>query len=99
MPSPRQIEVQINELIGYLVEKGLADDQVFAFQRPMRGNRVQVTFEGSEHLSIALRNRAYDEIYQQIAQARAYNIKMLDGAFAESILSTERAVIHVVVPA
>ena len=83
MPTPRQISEQINALIGYLVEKGLADDQGFAFQRSMRGNRVQVTFEGSEHLSIALRNRAYDEIYRRIVQARAYNVKMLDGALIQ----------------
>lgn len=83
MPTPDQIREQINELVGYLVEIGLADDQAFAFQRPVRGNRVQITFEGSEHISIALRNRAYDEIYQDIAQARAYNVKMLDGALLQ----------------
>ena len=84
MPTPRQIREQINELVSYLVEIGIADDQAFAFQRSMKGNRVQITFEGSEHISIALKkNRAYDEIYQDIAQARAYNLKMLDGALIQ----------------
>ncbi|MYC15241.1 MAG: DUF2290 domain-containing protein [Gemmatimonadetes bacterium] len=83
MPVPHQIREQINKLVGYLVEVGLADDQAFAFQRSMRNNRIQVTFEGSEHVSIALRNRAYGESYQHLVQARAYNVKMLDGALIQ----------------
>lgn len=83
IPTLDQIREQINKLVGYLVEIGLADDQAFAFQRSMSNNRIQVTFEGSEHVSIALRNRAYDESYQHLVQARAYNVKMLDGALIQ----------------
>ncbi len=83
MLTPNQIREQINELIGYLVEIGLADAQYFAFQRSVRGNVVQVTFERAEHVSIALRDRAYDEIYKRLVQARAYNVKMLDGALIQ----------------
>ena len=83
MPSPSQIEKQINDLITYLVKISLADDQCFAFQRTARDNLVQVTFVGSEHISVALRNLPYDRIYQHLAQERAYNVKMLDGALVQ----------------
>ncbi len=83
MPTPTQIEKQINELVKYLVEIGLADRQFFAFQRLMKANLVQVTFEHAEHVSIALKDRSYNEIYQHLVQARAYNVKMLDGALIQ----------------
>lgn len=83
MPSPSDIEKQINDLITYLVKISLADDQCFAFQRAARDNSVQVTFAGSEHVSIALRNLPYDEIYSRLEQERAYNVKMLDGALVQ----------------
>ena len=83
MSSPSQIEKQINDLITFLVRISLADDQCFAFQRAARENLVQVTFAGSEHVSIALRNLPYDEIYSRLEQERAYNVKMLDGALIQ----------------
>ena len=83
MPTPSQIEKQINKLVKYLIETGLSDKQYFAFQRSMEGNLVQVTFEHAEHVSIALKDRSYNEIYQHLVQARAYNVKMLDGALIQ----------------
>ena len=83
MPSPGQIEKQINDLIAYLVKVSLADDQCFAFQRPNGDSLVQVTFVGSEHISVAMRNLPYDEIYWNLVRERAYNVKMLDGALVQ----------------
>lgn len=82
MPTPNQIVGHINELITYLVKISLADDQCFAFQRSER-DIVQVTFVGAEHVSIALRDRSYKDIYQHLRQERAYNVKMLDGALIQ----------------
>ena len=83
MPSPSDIQKQINDLITYLVKISLADDQCFAFQRAAGDNSVQVTFAGSEHVSIALRNLPYHEIHRRLEQERAYNVKMLDGALVQ----------------
>ena len=83
MLTPRQIENQINKLIKYLVEMGLADDQNSAFQRSGRGSLVEVTFDKAENVSIALKNRPYNEIYQHLARERAYNVKMPDGALIQ----------------
>lgn len=80
---PQQTLRQINALIVYLVDRGLADAQYFAFQRSMGRELVQVSFQGAEHVSVALRNRAYDEIYQRLREVRAFNVKMLDGALMQ----------------
>ena len=82
MTTPNQIVDHINELITYLVKISLADDQCFAFQRSER-DIVQVTFAGAEHVSFALRDRSYKDIYQHLRQDRAYNVKMLDGALIQ----------------
>ena len=83
MPTPTQIEKQINELVKFLVEKGLSDDQNFAFQQPVSSGFVKITFEGANLVSIALKDRVYREIYQLLVQERVYNVKMLDGALIQ----------------
>ena len=83
MPTPDQIKEQIDGIVGYLVQVGLADDQRFAFQRHRNDGFVEVTFAGADHVSVALRDRDYDEIYQHLVEARAYNVKMPDGALIQ----------------
>lgn len=83
MLTLKQITIQINKLITYLVGKGISDDQQIAFQRTLSGNLVEITFKGSEHVSFALKNYTYDKIYEHLVQTRAYNAKMLDGALIQ----------------
>ena len=83
MPTPNQVERQINELTNYLVKKSLAYDQCLAFQRSISSGSVEVTFQNAKHASIALKDRSYKDIYQHLKQDRAYNVKMLDGALIQ----------------
>lgn len=77
------IKHQIDELVGYLVGVGLANDQNLPFLRSGRDNGVEVTFPQAEHVSVALRDRPYGEIYKYLAQERAYVVKMPDGALMQ----------------
>ena len=83
MPTPQQTLRQINELIAYLVDRGLADDQWFAYRQSLGREIVQISFRGAEHVSVALRNRSYNEIYESLREVRAFNVKMLDGALIQ----------------
>lgn len=83
MPTPNGTRVRINDLIGYLVEKGLADVQHYAYLSDIGRDHQQVTFPGAKQVTAALRDRSYHEIYEQLAAARAYNVKMLDGALIQ----------------
>ena len=83
MPTPSQIVRQINGLIAWLVDQGLADDQCFAHQKTGPHGLVSVTFENAGYAGSARRNRPYDEIYQGFVQDRAFNAKMLDGAIVQ----------------
>lgn len=82
-PTPKEIKKQVDGIVGYLVEVGLAGDQNFAFQREVAGGCVEVTFPQAEHVSIALKDRSYTEIYEHLVQERAYNAKMPDGALVQ----------------
>ncbi len=83
MQTPNEIKRQIDEIVAYLVEVGLADDQHFAIQRRRANGVVDVTFDGEFDVSIALKDQEYDVIYEQLARSRAYNIKMPDGALIQ----------------
>lgn len=97
MPTPNQIKDHINGLVGFLIEAGLAEDQGFAFQRSTSGGLIEVTFQNANEVSIALKDRTYEEIYQHILEARAYTAKLPDGAmlqmmyqFADNVLRLHR---------
>lgn len=80
MLTPRDVLLQINTLVGYLVEVGLSSDQNMAISRKLPQNRTDVTFPGAENVSFALKNRNYQEIYSHLELNRAYVAKLPDGA-------------------
>ena len=83
MTTPAETLRAINRLVAYLLETSLADDQSFAFQLTGGDRTVEVTFGEFGYVSIALKNLAYREIYYQLVQDHAYNVKMLDGALIQ----------------
>ena len=93
MPTPKQIEDQVNKRIRRLVEFGLADDQLFAFQRG-DGKRVEITFPTAGHISTALRNIDYADMYRVFVQERVYNARMLDGALVQMLYEFSDGVIQ-----
>jgi hypothetical protein len=80
MPSPVAVCRQINQILGYLVETGLASDQNRAFVRELAGDCVEVTFAQADHLSVTLKDRDYSEVYDSLVSERAYIAKLPDGA-------------------
>ena len=83
MRTPDQTKKEIDGIVRYLVEIGLAGDQNFAFRRDVTGGCIEITFPKAEHVSIALKDRAYNEIYAHLSQERAYNARMPDGALVQ----------------
>ena len=83
MPSALQTKGQIEGIVRCLIETSLADDQTFPYLDGSPTGLASVTFPGAEFVSIALRDRAYDEIYAELVESRAYVIKMLDGALIQ----------------
>ena len=82
MPIVKRVTDQMNERIRRLVEAGLADRVQFGFPRPA-GKRVDVTFPNAAHVSTALKNVKYSDVYRLFVRERVYNVKMLDGALIQ----------------
>ena len=83
MPTPNAIRMQINDIVLYMMDTGLSDDQNFPHLDDRERPLIRVGFQGAEHVGIALGDRPYEEIYRDLAESRAFNIKMLDGALIQ----------------
>jgi len=83
MPTPFRIKQQIDDIALHLVEIGLTDDQQYCFEKRTGKNCIEVTFPKAQHVSIALKEMHYAEIYDHLVRERAYNFKMLDGAIIQ----------------
>jgi hypothetical protein len=83
MTTPNAIRTQIDGLIQYLIEVGFSDDQNWPFEREIDNNTIEVTFPGSTHIAIAMKDISYSEIYDHLKSERAYLVRMADGALIQ----------------
>ncbi|MPX98048.1 DUF2290 domain-containing protein [Salinivibrio sp. VYel6] len=80
--TPNNLKEDIDGLISELIGKGVCDDANFSAIRSY-GHQSEVTFSGSEHISIALSDIEYSDIYSELANKRSYNMKLIDGALIQ----------------
>lgn len=86
--TPKSIKEDIDGLISELIGKGVCDDSNFSAIRTS-GSKADVTFSGSEHVSIALGDIEYAEIYRELADKRSYNMRLIDGALLQMMYRVE----------
>jgi hypothetical protein len=78
--SPQQTLKQINELTQALVGLSLSNEQNFPTTHGKSSAAFEITVRNAASMTVALKNVAYRDIYLELAKARCFNIKMLDGA-------------------
>ena len=78
--TPQQTLRQINELTQALVGLSLSNEQNFPATHGNPNTVFEITVSNASGISVALKNVAYRDIYGELAKARCFNIKMLDGA-------------------
>ena len=83
MPTPIATKVQVEQIVRFMMSNGLSDDDNPAYLDDSARPLVRVSFPGAEYIGHALRDRPYEEIYKDLADSRAFNIKMLDGALVQ----------------
>lgn len=83
MPIYRRVRAQIDDLVSDLIEIGLSDDQNSPFERAGPDELVEITFQGSRHISVASKDVMYREIYDRLKGERAYLVRMADGALVQ----------------
>lgn len=83
MLKPSVVQRQIDDIVRFLVEIGLSSDQNFSVRRDSGREVVEVTFPNADAISVALKNSSYNEIYDQLTAARAYTVRLPDGALLQ----------------
>lgn len=78
----RLVRADLDGLLGCLIERGIADDSNFTILR-QRGLTWEITFTGAEHVSIAMKDTDYADIYTELASKRSYNVKLIDGGLMQ----------------
>lgn len=78
--TPRQTLKQINDLMGWLIQLSLSNDQNFPVTQGNSRGIFEITVSNAESMSIALKNVSFRDIYVELEKARCFNFKMLDGA-------------------
>lgn len=87
-PTPKSIKEDIDGLISELIGKGICDDSNFSAIRSS-SSKADVTFSGSEHISIALGDIEYAELYRELADKRSFNMRLIDGALLQMMYRVE----------
>ena len=82
MITPESIRTQVERLTTDLIECSLCEEQKFPSLRDEPSNIKKIDF-GKSDLSIVLKNKPYQEIYNELLRTQAYNLKMIDGALIQ----------------
>ena len=81
MITPKQIVSEISTLTTDLIKYSITNDQIFPSLRTDK-NLTSIDF-GKNDISFILKNKPYEDIFDQIAESRAYNFKLLDGSLIQ----------------
>ena len=92
-PTPKLLKQYIDSLVAKLIEVGLSDDQNASILSQTSAKSFEVTFVNAKAVSAALKDREYEDVYQEMVDARAYNLKMLDGAIVQMMYEFEDGVL------
>lgn len=87
MITPEIIRNQIQKIVEELIFVSLSVDQTFPSKRT-EGSETKIDF-GKADISVALRNKSYKEIYNELSSAKSYNFKLIDGAIVQLMYKFE----------
>jgi len=80
--TPNQIVHSITCLTSKCIELSLCNGQNYPSFNHI-GGFTEVSFPGKEHMSLALRNTPYRELYNSLLAESAFNMRMVDGALLQ----------------
>lgn len=83
MLNVQNIFKDVKNLTAKLIEVGLSSQQNFPTLNKLSQNISEISYANSSDLSIALKNVAYQDIYDELDRGKNYNIKMIDGALIQ----------------
>lgn len=78
--KPKQTLEEVKKLTETLVGLSLSNEQNFPSTHGSVNATFEITVSTAADMTVALKNIAYRDIYNELEKARCFNIKMLDGA-------------------
>ncbi|RFZ01134.1 hypothetical protein DSM43518_05627 [Mycobacterium marinum] len=81
--TPAGILREIEDITGFLMEKGLIDDQTWPYRHDGPDNTVEIRYPSALSGATVLRDRPYSITYNELLTARSFNFRMLDGALIQ----------------
>lgn len=82
--TANKIKKEIDGVIKALIENGICDDSNFCAIRG-KARECEITFAGSEHISLAYDDIDYSVIYSEFESKRSFNMKLIDGALVQML--------------
>lgn len=73
----------LSRLLSSLIERGVADDQNFPVLRRLSDETWEVSFDGAEHVSIAMGDIDYQDLHRELGEKRSYSVKLIDGGLLQ----------------
>lgn len=81
--TARYTRDDLSRLVASLIERGVADDQNFPVLRQLPDETWEVTFDGAEHVSIAMGDIDYQDLHRELGEKRSYSVKLIDGGLLQ----------------
>jgi hypothetical protein len=83
--TPQQTYSDINRIIRLTIEAGLSDEQRYPAIKKVGLRDYDIYIQNAPDLSASMRNRPYDQIYEDLSRGGAFNLKMIDGALVQML--------------
>ena len=83
MINHQDILNDIQNMTSQLIKVGLSVQQNFPICKPFPSQVYELTYANMQDLSIVLKNRKYEEIYDELHSNKNFNIEMIDGALLQ----------------
>ncbi|MDJ0845445.1 DUF2290 domain-containing protein [Crocosphaera sp.] len=90
MINHQDILNDINNMTTQLIRVGLSVQQNFPICTSFPDKVYEVTYANRQDLSIVLKNRKYEEIYDELDSNKNFNIKMIDGALLQLLYTYQK---------
>lgn len=81
--TARRTKDDLSGLLSSLIERGVADDQNFPVLRRLSDETWEVSFDGAEHVSIAMGDIDYRDLHRELGEKRSYSVKLIDGGLLQ----------------
>lgn len=94
--QPRATKDDVEDIVSCLIQIGIADDQNFPVLRQSSAEAWEVSFDGAEHVSIAMGDIDYSDIHLELSEKRSFSVKLIDGGLLQMMyrFEGERLVKH-----